>query len=923
MKQKKFMSVLDRKIVHLLLIVAIILAQPFIFARPIGVRAAETLPATPPSGYDRVNYGNPQGQVSYITYYSTATNSQRRARIYLPPGYSTNEKYSVMYLLHGIGGNEDEWYNNGAPNVILDNLIAAGKIDPFILVLPNGNASGNGVADGWENFTKDLINSLIPYVESNYSVKTDSQHRALAGLSMGGGQTFNIGLTNLDIFPYIGAFSAAPNTYSTSRLFPDNGAAAKSKLKLLFISCGTNDNLISFGAGVHNFCNSQGIPHHYWLIQGGGHDWNVWKQSFWNFAQMACAAGFTDNKSQEPSKPLSAFEKIEAEKFSSQSGIETEACTDTGGGYNIGYIHNGDYAVYKDIDFDTGAASFKARVASDTSGGTIELRLDSPTGKLIGSVSVPGTGGWQNWRDVTCSVNGATGKHDLYLVFTGGSGYLFNINYFIFSKSSSETGGGNNGGGNVSNPNPNPNPTWYVDERVIRHGECRPYDYYGAKDPTIVYYGGKYHVFYTGANQSGGWQMLYTSATTLDGLKNAPRTYMSKIGEAYFCAPEVFYFEPHGLWYLVYQDGTYGAAYATTSNISDPNSWSGPKSFGISGNMGWDYYIICDDKYAYMYNSPDDGSGKVYLRKTTLDKFPHGWSAPEVALNDTFEGAEVYKSLADGKYYLLVEDMKDGRYYELWTSSSAGGPWKQVAEKWAWRGNLKYNADKWTTHVSHGELIRAGYNQKLEINDINKVEFLIQGTTDISGPYQQINWDIGIIRNYDKDKQETPKSAFSKIEAENYDSQSGIETEACTDTGGGNNIGYIENRDYVVYKDIDFDYGAASFKARVASETNGGTIELRLDSPTGKLIGNVSVPGTGGWQNWRDVTCSVSGATGKHDLYLVFTGGSGYLFNVNYFTFSKSSPVALRELSGAGSGNNSLVYSLMNMYFLNAMKYFW
>ena len=127
----------------------------------------------------------------------------------------------------------------------------------------------------------------------------------------------------------------------------------------------------------------------------------------------------------------------------------------------------------------------------------------------------------------------------------------------------------------------------------------------------------------------------------------------------------------------------------------------------------------------------------------------------------------------------------------------------------------------------------------------------------------------------------------------------------------------------MVYKDIDFDYGAASFKARVASETNGGTIELRLDSPTGKLIGNVSVPGTGGWQNWRDVTCSVSGATGKHDLYLVFTGGGGYLFNVNYFTFSKSSPVALRELSGAGSGNNSLVYSLMNMYFLNAMKYFW
>jgi hypothetical protein len=302
--------------------------------------------------------------------------------------------------------------------------------------------------------------------------------------------------------------------------------------------------------------------------------------------------------------------------------------------------------------------------------------------------------------------------------------------------------------GSLMNAAPNANPTWNVDARVVRHGQALPYDYYGAKDPTIVYYDGKYHVFYTGANQSGGWQMLYTSASTISGLANASRTYMSKIGESYFCAPEVFYFEPKGLWYLVYQDGTYGAAYATTSNIADPNSWSGPKSFGISGNMGWDYFIICDDSYAYMYNTPSDGSGKLYIRKTTLSNFPSGWSAPTVAISDTFEGAEVYKSLADGKYYLLIEDMKDGRYYELWTSSSAGGPWTQVAEKWAWRGNLVYNADQWTTNVSHGELVRAGYNQKLEINDINRVDFLIQGTTSLSGDYQKINWDLGLIRNY-------------------------------------------------------------------------------------------------------------------------------------------------------------------------------
>jgi len=301
----------------------------------------------------------------------------------------------------------------------------------------------------------------------------------------------------------------------------------------------------------------------------------------------------------------------------------------------------------------------------------------------------------------------------------------------------------------------NANPTWYVGERLIKHGQANPYDYYAAKDPTIVYAEGKYHVFYTGANQSGGWQMLYTSATTLDGLKTAPRTFMNSINEGYFCAPQVFYFEPQNLWYLVYQDGTHGAAYATTKTINDPASWSGPKKFNISGNTGLDYFIICDDNYAYMYNSPDDR--KIYMRKTSLDNFPNGWGSPSVAINDSWEGHTIYKSLADGKYYLMSEDYSDGRYYELWTSSSAGGPWTQISEKWAWRGNLSYEADKWTTNVSHGEVIRAGYNQKMEINDINKVDFLIQGTTSQSGEYQQINWDLGIIKNY-KGSSNTPNA---------------------------------------------------------------------------------------------------------------------------------------------------------------------
>ncbi len=301
-----------------------------------------------------------------------------------------------------------------------------------------------------------------------------------------------------------------------------------------------------------------------------------------------------------------------------------------------------------------------------------------------------------------------------------------------------------------SNAEVNPNPSWTVDDPVIFHAECKPYDYYAAKDPTIVYYKGNYLVYYTGANQSGGWQMCFTTATTIPELKTAKRTYMSKIGEPYFCAPELFYFEPQNLWYLVYQDGTFGAAFSTSSTPDDPASWSGPKSFNISGSMGWDYYVICDDQYAYLYNTPGDNSGNLYVRKTTLADFPDkGWSAPTIAASKVFEAAEVYKSISDGQYYLLVEAMIDGRSYELFKSSSAGGPWTLVNDKWATRGNLTtYRGTKWTTNVSHGEFIRAGYNQKLEINDINKVDFLIQGTTNLSGDYQKIIWDLGLIRNY-------------------------------------------------------------------------------------------------------------------------------------------------------------------------------
>jgi beta-glucosidase len=132
----------------------------------------------------------------------------------------------------------------------------------------------------------------------------------------------------------------------------------------------------------------------------------------------------------------------------------------------------------------------------------------------------------------------------------------------------------------------------------------------------------------------------------------------------------------------------------------------------------------------------------------------------------------------------------------------------------------------------------------------------------------------------------TPMDAFVQIEAENYSSMSGIQTETCTDTGGGQDVGYIENGDYTAYNSINFGSGATGFDARVASNTSGGSIEVRLDSLTGTLVGTCAVTGTGGWQTWTTKSCTISGVSGIHNLYLKFTGGTGSLFNLNWFKFT-------------------------------------
>jgi enterochelin esterase-like enzyme len=247
-----------------------------------------------PEGFDVVRDNIPHGKIDTVFYESKTVGSKRKALVYTPPGFSKKKKYPVLYLLHGIGGDEKEWLRNGHPQVILDNLYADKKLEPMVVVLPNGRAMKDDRAVGnifdsakvkaFATFEKDLLNDLIPFIEKKYPAYKDREHRAIAGLSMGGGQALNFGLGNLDNFAWVGGFSSAPNTKPSEQLLP-HPAEAKSKLKLLWISCGDNDGLLIFSKRTHDYLKQNNVPHIYY-IEPGVHDFKVWKNGLYMFSQF-------------------------------------------------------------------------------------------------------------------------------------------------------------------------------------------------------------------------------------------------------------------------------------------------------------------------------------------------------------------------------------------------------------------------------------------------------------------------------------------------------------------------------------------------------------------------------------------------------------------------------------------------------------
>jgi enterochelin esterase-like enzyme len=259
----------------------------------------------PEEGADFYSIKNiPHGEIRSVVYFSNTTKTWRNLNIYTPPGYDKNvkKKYPVLYIQHGGGEDERGWAVQGKTNFILDNLIAEGKAKPMLVVIPNGNVSKpSSNAAGYTEeamtaFKEELFENVIPFVEGNYNVKTGSENRAIAGLSMGGGQAFYTGLRDADKFVGVGVFSSGlfggiPNpsgkTFDAEETIPGILTKPQSfnkKLKLFYISVGEQDQRIEATKRIVDLFRSKGLKVEFASFPGS-HEWQVWRKSLHDFAQ--------------------------------------------------------------------------------------------------------------------------------------------------------------------------------------------------------------------------------------------------------------------------------------------------------------------------------------------------------------------------------------------------------------------------------------------------------------------------------------------------------------------------------------------------------------------------------------------------------------------------------------------------------------
>lgn len=283
------------------------------------------------------------------------------------------------------------------------------------------------------------------------------------------------------------------------------------------------------------------------------------------------------------------------------------------------------------------------------------------------------------------------------------------------------------------------------------------------KDPTVVFAGGKWHVFMT-VKLRGVSAIEYCSFAKWARANKAARTILKVSDSKYYCAPQVFYFTPHRKWYLIYQVGVPGRkrmqiAYSTTADLAKAASWTKARSVFRSERDdprregGLDYWVICDSRRAYLFFTTLNG--KLWRMWTKLEEFPHGFGHLAVALRaDIFEASHTYTLKGMGKYLTVIEANPGGRrYYKAYLADRLDGRWTPLADSenkpFAGAANVRPapGVKRWTDNISHGELIRDGNDQTLTV-DPRKLRFVFQGALQKEKAgigYGKIPWRIGIL----------------------------------------------------------------------------------------------------------------------------------------------------------------------------------
>lgn len=294
---------------------------------------------------------------------------------------------------------------------------------------------------------------------------------------------------------------------------------------------------------------------------------------------------------------------------------------------------------------------------------------------------------------------------------------------------------------------------WTVGSPIFEKGEKGAFDEISVKDPSIVFYKNEWHLFYT-ARSNNQYTTGYVSSRTIKGLKDAPRFELEQIrGETrYGCAPQVFYFAPHKKWYLIYQNrnSNYQPVFSTNLEISEPKLWAVPKNLiEKDSKEKWiDFWVIADNAKVYLFYT--EAHNGVMVRSAKIEDFPNNWGESKKIFDDVHEAVHIYKVKGENEFHMIYElNDKGVRSFGLAKSNNLDGSWQRVTDNYASGNQLNYSnvSKQWTEMVSHGEVIRTGYNQKL-VYDPKNCRWIIQGMmkNELNVDYPLLPWKLGIIK---------------------------------------------------------------------------------------------------------------------------------------------------------------------------------